>query len=81
MSALTDPLEEGFKHHQTGRMREAHQAYTRVLEQKPDNASALYLFGTLCLQAGNLDRAAETLAKSAEIDGDNHSTRLNGINT
>lgn len=77
MSAPAASLEEGFKHHQAGHIKEAHQAYMRVLEQEPENPSALYLIGTLCLQTGNLDAAAEALAKSAKFDDDNLDCRCN----
>jgi len=47
----------GWKHHQAGALRQAEQAYRRVLEQDPHHVDALYLCGAACQVQGRLDEA------------------------
>src|ERR1700733_8511037 len=54
MATLTvqEAMDQGLKAHQAGNLAEAEALYQQVLEQTPDNASALHLSGVVAYQGG-----------------------------
>ncbi len=71
MSAnITESLQAGLQHHQSGRLREAEAAYQAVLNEDPGHPDALHLLGVLALQVGKSDTAVELIEKAIEARPD-----------
>lgn len=60
-STQPSALAEGFKLHQSGDLNGALACYRRVLKKDKSNVEALYLLGSLHLQAGDHSRAETAL--------------------
>jgi len=54
-------LQNGYAHHQAGRMAEAQACYEAILADQPDHPDTLYLSGTVYLQQGDFETARERL--------------------
>ncbi len=52
-SAADHLVQEGFKHHQAGRLEQANSAYQQALHENPDHPEAQHLLGMLAHQVGN----------------------------
>jgi protein O-GlcNAc transferase len=63
-------FESGLTHHQAGRLVEAIAIYRQVLEQQPDHAEALYMFGSLAAQSGRSDAGIEFFRRAIRIRPD-----------
>jgi tetratricopeptide (TPR) repeat protein len=55
------------EHHQAGRRAEAGALYAQVLAADPAEPTALYLYGLMCFEAGQPDRAEALLERLAEV--------------
>lgn len=54
---MTDKLTEARKHHQAGRVKEAYALYREVIAADAGNLEAIYHYGNLVRQTGNIDAA------------------------
>ena len=68
MSTAHESLVAGVQHHQAGRHAEAEAAYRQALEAEPHNALVLHQLGTLAMDTGQLERAAEWLEAAVRAD-------------
>ena len=59
-------LETAVKHHQQGNLQQAELIYHEVLQNEPDNPTALHSLGTIAYLAGKYEQAAELLNKAIE---------------
>jgi tetratricopeptide (TPR) repeat protein len=60
-------LARALEHHQAGRRPEAGALYAQVLAADPAEPTALYLFGLMCFEAGQPDRAETLLERLADV--------------
>ncbi len=67
--APADPLQEGFRYHQAGRLAEAEARYQQVLAAEPSHADALHLLGVVSHQAGRSDLAVELIRLAIKQSG------------
>jgi protein O-GlcNAc transferase len=65
-----DKLAEALALHQAGRLDTAEPLYRAVLEAEPENPAALSLLGTLCMQTGRDEEAAERLERAVALKPD-----------
>ena len=63
-----DLFAAAFQQHQAGALREAEQAYKRVLALDPAHVDALHFLGVLAHQAGRSDIAAELIGRAISIN-------------
>jgi protein O-GlcNAc transferase len=61
----SDPLQQAFQLHQSGRFAEAEPIYRAVLAQNPNQADALHLLGVLLSQTGRAPEAAAMLREAS----------------
>ena len=66
-TSLAGLLQQGFSHHQAGRVREAEAIYRQLLAQEPGNADGWHLLGMAVSQLGQSDTAAQYIAKAIEL--------------
>ena len=66
-SAVDQLLQQAIADHRAGRLREAENAYRRVLEQQPQNVDALHLLGVIAGMSGDFQQAAELIGRAAAI--------------
>lgn len=84
-ASLNAICSEGLSLHQAGRLDEARQRYQRVLADEPRHFDALHFLGVYCIQAGQLETAAELIRLAISIKGDvpgaygNLANALNGL--
>ncbi len=71
--ALADALQA----HQAGDLDRASAGYDAVIKIDPTNGRALFLRGTLCLQRGDNERAANLLQQAAAVRQDDAAVRNN----
>ena len=64
-------LNRAFQLHQSGKVREALDAYSQLLVWQPDNHQLLYLAGTASLQMGQTQKGLDLLNRSLLIKPDN----------
>ncbi|MBF0359086.1 MAG: tetratricopeptide repeat protein, partial [Magnetococcales bacterium] len=62
-----DPLQQGIKFHNSGRIDEAIHWYQKALEKDPENATALSNMGCAQHSTGNFDAAVTSLRKAIAI--------------
>jgi predicted O-linked N-acetylglucosamine transferase (SPINDLY family) len=85
MASVSNTFDEGFRHHQAGRLSEAEESYRAVLAQQPDHPQALHLLGVVQHQLGRHAEAVELIRQAIALDGDvavfhsNLSTALGGL--
>jgi tetratricopeptide (TPR) repeat protein len=60
-------LSAAFEHHQAGRYADAARRYHGLLEQEPNNADALHLFGVMHHQCGHSARAVELIGRAVAL--------------
>jgi tetratricopeptide (TPR) repeat protein len=63
-------LTSAMRLHEAGRFAEAEKLYRSVLQQNPQHAGALYLFGLLALVTQRTQRGAALLARSIRLNPD-----------
>jgi len=61
-------IEEGLRCHLSGDLAAADRLYRDALSAEPENARAMYLLGSLLLQGGHVEQAAEKLEKAIAAD-------------
>ncbi|MDX1563662.1 MAG: tetratricopeptide repeat protein, partial [Gammaproteobacteria bacterium] len=64
-------LEQALSHHRAGRMKEAEQAYRRILAVKPDHVEASHWLGVLAHQVGQHEAAVQLIAHATLKDPGN----------
>ncbi len=64
---IKDFLQQGQTHHQAGKLIEASAFYQKIIDQQPTHIEANFLLGTIYLQSGNLDKAAEFLERTVSL--------------
>ena len=64
---MTD-IETALNFHKNGKLDEAENAYTKLLDNDPENFNTLNLLGVLKMQRGKLDEAVEILLKAVELN-------------
>jgi Flp pilus assembly protein TadD len=67
---MQDPLATAVELHQSGRLKEAEQAYRGVLRENPQNPEALHLLGLLAHQAGDDEAGADLIRRAIGIRGE-----------
>jgi len=67
---MQDPLATAVELHQSGRLKEAEQAYRGALREDPRNPDALHLLGLLAHQAGDNPAGADLIRQAIEIRGE-----------
>ena len=60
-SKISELLQTGLEHHQSGRLQEAEPIYRSILKEHPQHPDALHLLGVLALQTGNSEAAADLI--------------------
>lgn len=61
-------LNQALLHHQKGNFQEAQALYGKILQQNPNNDSALYFLGVMMQQLGHFDNAVSYIEKAAEFN-------------
>jgi predicted O-linked N-acetylglucosamine transferase (SPINDLY family) len=69
MASVTDAFDEGFRHHQAGRLNEAEVHYRAVLQSEPQHAYAWHLLGLVEHQTGRHYDAIEHIRRAIALDG------------
>jgi protein O-GlcNAc transferase len=62
-------FEDAVRRHMSGQMAEAEQLYRKILDIEPRHAASLHGLGSLSLQTGRYDVAAELIAQAIALDG------------
>lgn len=66
-ATIDEALHAGLSHHQAGRLQQAEKIYREVLAQDQNCVNAWYLLGTLALQAGHSEVAAQMLERALQL--------------
>ncbi len=64
-------LSLAMEHHNAGRLAEAETRYREILLSNPNHPDALHLLGTVALQRGNYQEAADLIAQAIAINPNN----------
>ncbi len=67
LPTVAERLEDGLRHHEAGRPREARAAYLAILAIEPNHADALHLLGVVSHQTGRADLAVPLIRRALEI--------------
>jgi len=67
-SEINSKINTALKYHQSGQLAEAEIIYRQVIEEDPNNASALNLYGILLYQHNRFNEAVEYARKAVEIN-------------
>jgi tetratricopeptide (TPR) repeat protein len=70
-TSIQAELTQAIQLHRQGRLQQASALYQRVLQQAPQNAQALHLFGILAAQTRQFERAVERILKAIAVDDKN----------
>jgi predicted O-linked N-acetylglucosamine transferase (SPINDLY family) len=62
-----EKLQRAWQHHEARQFAPAEALYREVLQQEPNNPSALHLLGLLAQEVGNLPAAAELIARATRL--------------
>ena len=65
---LHDSFQTAVQHHQAGRLQQAEETYSQILEADPRHADALHFLGVLFHHKGNHAKAFELITKAIEIN-------------
>lgn len=60
-SNISQLIQTGLEHHQSGRLQEAETIYRSILNEQPQHPDALYLLGVLALQVGKGEIAVDLI--------------------
>ena len=71
MNAPQSLLEQGFQHHQAGRMKEAEDFYRRALKADPNHPDGLHLLGIVVNADGRTDEAMPLLERAVKANPGN----------
>jgi tetratricopeptide (TPR) repeat protein len=63
-SDISELLQKGLEHHQSGRLPEAESIYLSILKEQPQNPDALHLMGVMAHQVGKNEIAIELFEKA-----------------
>jgi predicted O-linked N-acetylglucosamine transferase (SPINDLY family) len=64
MPTIPDLLAAGLRHHQSGQLQQAEQAYRQILQANPHHADALHLLGLVAFQVGRHDVAINLIREA-----------------
>lgn len=64
MATIAEALRIAVDHHVSGRLAEAEELYTRILDADPRHAQTLHLYGVLSSQKGRFDRALDLFGRA-----------------
>lgn len=67
-------LAQGLSHQRAGRLAQAEHLFRRILAQAPRHAETLHALGTLLMQKGDAEAAADVLRRAAELRPENPGT-------
>ena len=65
---ITKLLKTGLMYHQTGQLKKAEEAYTRILEADPNQPDALHLSGVIAHQFGKPESAISFIKRALLLD-------------
>ena len=71
VSTVEQALSEAIGHHQAGRLGEAERLYRLVIQNAPQQVSALYRLGMLCFQDGRAAQALPFLEEALKLQPQN----------
>jgi tetratricopeptide (TPR) repeat protein len=60
-SDISERMQAGLEHHQSGRVQEAETIYRSVLTEQPEHPDALHLLGVIALQFGNSEASVKLI--------------------
>ncbi len=63
-SDISELLQTGLEHHQSGRLHEAESIYLSILKEQPQNPDALHLMGVMAHQVGKNEIAIDLFEKA-----------------
>jgi len=66
-SNISQLIQTGLEHHQSGRLQEAETIYRSILNEQPQQLDALYLLGVLALQVGKGEIAVDLIENAIKI--------------
>ena len=69
MATVSETFDEGFRHHQAGRVKQAEEIYRAVLQNQPDHAYAWHLLGVTEFQTGRHAEAVEHIRRAISLNG------------
>ena len=69
-SNISQLIQTGLEHHQSGRLQEAESVYLSILKEQPQQPDALHLLGVLALQAGKSEIAVNLMESAIKIKPD-----------
>ena len=67
---MQDILQVAVRHHQSGQLREAAQAYQSILAKNPNHPDALHLLGVVAHQFGQHRQATELIGRAIRVRPD-----------
>lgn len=67
---ISQLIETGLEHHQSGRFQEAEAIYQTILKQQPQHPDALHLLGVIALQVGKNEIAVKLIEKAIKENPD-----------
>ena len=72
METLTiqQALDLALEHHKAGRLPDAGNIYQQILQQEPNQPTALHMLGVLSYQDGKNEQAVELISRAIEIQPD-----------
>ncbi|MBA4369820.1 MAG: glycosyltransferase, partial [Desulfobacterium sp.] len=62
-------LEMALQHHQSGRLEEAKQYYSEILQEDPRHSDAIHLMGLIAHQSGNHEEAVRLIQHAISLNG------------
>ncbi len=69
-SNISQLIQTGLEHHQSGRLQEAETIYRSILKEQPQHPEALHLLGVLALQVGKSEIAVNLIENAIKINPD-----------
>jgi len=67
-SDISERMQAGLEHHQSGRLQEAETIYRSVLTEQPGHPDALHLLGVIALQFGNSEAAVNLIENAIKAN-------------
>jgi tetratricopeptide (TPR) repeat protein len=69
-SDISQLLQTGLEHHQSGRLQEAEAIYQSILKEQPEHPDALHLLGVMAHQIGKNDIAVRLIENAIKVNPD-----------